>query len=139
MINKFEDLGVWQEARELCKEVYSLISEAEFSKDYALLNQINRSSGSVMDNIAEGFGRSGNKEFIQYLSVSKASCMGVKSQLYRALDRQYMKREKADELISKTQGLINQLGGFIHYLKQSEFKGSKFKDTDLVYFTNSES
>ena len=87
MINKFEDLGVWQEARELCKEVYSLISEAEFSKDYALLNQINRSSGSVMDNIAEGFGRSGNKEFIQYLSVSKASCMEVKSQLYRALDR----------------------------------------------------
>lgn len=139
MINKFEDLGVWQEARELCKEVYSLISEAEFSKDYALLNQINRSSGSVMDNIAEGFGRSGNKEFIQYLSVSKASCMEVKSQLYRALDRQYMKREKADELISKTQSLINQLGGFINYLKQSEFKGSKFKDTDLVYFTNSES
>jgi four helix bundle protein len=139
MINKFEDLGVWQEARELCKEIYSLISEGEFSKDYALLNQINRYSGSVMDNIAEGFGRSGNKEFIQYLSVSKASCMEVKSQLYRALDRQYMKREKADELISKTQGLINQLGGFIHYLKQSEFKGSKFKDTDLVYFTNSES
>jgi four helix bundle protein len=139
MINKFDDLGVWQEARELCKEVYSLISEAEFSKDYALLNQINRSSGSVMDNIAEGFGRSGNKEFIQYLSVSKASCMEVKSQLYRALDRQYMKREKADELISKTQGLINQLGGIINHLKQSEFKGSKFKDTDLVYFTNSES
>ena len=50
-----------------------------------------------------------------------------------------MKREKADELISKTQGLINQLGGFVHYLKQSEFKGSKFKDTDLVYLTNSES
>lgn len=93
MIKKFEDLGVWQEARELCKEIFNLISEGDFSKDYALINQINRSSGSVMDNIAEGFGRSGNKEFIQYLSISKASCMEVKSQLYRALDRNYLKTE----------------------------------------------
>ena len=91
MIKKFEDLGVWQEARELCKEIFNLISEGDFSKDYALINQINRSSGSVMDNIAEGFGRSGNKEFIQYLSISKASCTEVKSQLYRALDRNYLK------------------------------------------------
>jgi len=139
MIKKFEDLGVWQEARDLCKVIYSLISEGNFSKDYALVNQINRSSGSVMDNIAEGFGRSGNKEFIQYLSISKASCTEVKSQLYRALDRQYIQTEKADEILSKTQSLINQLGGFIHYLKQSEYKGSKFKDTELVYFPNPKS
>ena len=139
MIKKFEDLGVWQEARELCKEIFSQISEGSFSKDFALVNQINRSSGSVMDNIAEGFGRSGNKEFIQYLSISKASCTEVKSQLYRALDRNYLKTEKAEELNAKTQSLINQLGGFIHYLKQSEYKGSKFKDTDLVYFPNHES
>jgi four helix bundle protein len=139
MIKKFEDLGVWQEARELCKEIFSQISEGSFSKDFALVNQINRSSGSVMDNIAEGFGRSGNKEFIQYLSISKASCTEVKSQLYRALDRNYLKTEKAEELNARTQSLINQLGGFIHYLKQSEYKGSKFKDTDLVYFPNHKS
>ena len=65
--------------------------------------------------------------------------MEVKSQLYRALDRNYLKTEKAEELNAKTQSLINQLGGFIHYLKQSEYKGSKFKDTDLVYFPNHES
>lgn len=64
MIKNFEELGVWQGSRELCKEIFSLISEKEFSKDYGLVNQINRSSGSIMDNIAEGFGRGGNKEFI---------------------------------------------------------------------------
>ncbi|MEN9998738.1 MAG: hypothetical protein RI922_1728 [Bacteroidota bacterium] len=139
MIKKFEDLGVWQEARELCKEIYTHISKTPFSNDYALVNQINRSSGSIMDNIAEGFERSGNREFIQFLTISKASCAEVKSQVYRALDRQYLTTEKADEIITVTQSLINQLGGFIHYLKQSEFKGTKFKEPDLVYFTNPES
>ncbi len=139
MIKKFEDLGVWQEARELCKEIYTHIAKTPFSNDYALVNQINRSSGSIMDNIAEGFERSGNREFIQFLTISKASCAEVKSQVYRALDRQYLTTEKADEIITVTQSLINQLGGFIHYLKQSEFKGTKFKEPDLVYFTNPES
>ncbi len=139
MIKKFEDLGVWKEARELCNTVHKLISSPPFSNDYALVNQINRSSGSIMDNIAEGFERSGNREFIQFLTISKASCAEVKSQVYRALDRQYLTTEKADEIISVTQSLINQLGGFIHYLKQSEYKGTKFKEPDLVYFTNPES
>ena len=136
MIKNFEDLGVWQGARELCKEIYSLISVNEFSKDFALANQINRSSGSIMDNIAEGFGRGGNKEFIQYLSISKASGHEVKSQIYRAMDRNYVSKEKADEILLKTQTLINQIGGFMHYLKQSEYKGVKFKEPELVYFTN---
>jgi len=139
MIKNFEELGVWQGSRELCKEIFSLISEKEFSNDYTLVNQINRSSGSIMDNIAEGFGRGGNKEFIQYLSVSKASGHEVKSQIYRAMDRNYVAKEKADEILLKTQTLINQIGGFIHYLKQSEYIGVKFKEPELVYFTNPES
>lgn len=139
MIKKFEDLGVWQEARELCKEIYMHISKTPFSNDYALVNQINRSSGSIMDNIAEGFERSGNREFIQFLTISKASCAEVKSQVYRAFDRQYLSESESEKLSAKTQSLINQLGGFIHYLKQSEFKGTKFKEPDLVYFTNPES
>lgn len=139
MIKNFEELGVWQGSRDLCNEIYVLISENKFSKDYALVNQINRSSGSVMDNIAEGFGRGGNKEFIQYLSISKASGHEVKSQLYRAMDREYVTKERAEEILNKTQTLINQIGGFINYLKQSEYKGAKFKEPDLVYFTNPKS
>ena len=139
MIKSFEDLGVWSDARELCREIYALISNEPFSKDLALANQMNRSSGSIMDNIAEGFGRSGNREFIQFLSVSKASCCEVKSQLYRALDRNYMTKDQADSLLNKTQSLSNQLGGFIKYLNQSEYKGSKFKETDIMYFNKSES
>jgi four helix bundle protein len=139
MIKSFEDLGVWSDARELCREIYALISNEPFSKDFALANQMNRSSGSIMDNIAEGFGRSGNREFIQFLSVSKASCCEVKSQLYRALDRNYMTKDQADSLLNKTQSLSNQLGGFKKYLNQSEYKGSKFKETDIMYFNKSES
>lgn len=136
MIKNFEDLGIWQGSRDLCNEIFSLISENKFSKDFALVNQINRSSGSVMDNIAEGFGRAGNKEFIQYLSISKASAHEVKSQLYRAIDREYLTKEKAEEILFKIQTLINQIGGFIHYLKQSDFKGSKFKEPESVYLIN---
>lgn len=139
MIRNFEDLEVWQNSRDLCKEIHHLIIAPDFAKDFALVNQINRSSGSIMDNIAEGFGRTGNKEFIQYLSISKGSCSEVKSQLYRAMDRSYLDIKKGEELLSSTQSLMNQLGGFIHYLKQSESKGSKFKEPNAVYQLNLES
>lgn len=137
MIKKFEALGIWKESRELCVEIHVLISSDLFSRDYALSSQMNRSSGSIMDNIAEGFGRAGNREFIQFLSISKASWYEVKSQIYRALDRNYLSQEKAAELFSKIESISNQIGGFIKYLNQSEFKGSKFKEPDLVYLPNS--
>ena len=133
MIKRFEDLGIWKEARELCVEIHFLISSGPFSTDYALINQINRSSGSVMDNIAEGFGRSGNREFIQFLSISKASCYEVKSQLYRALDRNYLDAKNAEKLFEKIESISNQIGGFMKYLNQSEFKGSKFRESEIEY------
>lgn len=74
-IQSFEDLKVWQKARDLCKHIYNATLEEKFSRDFALKDQINRSSGSVMDNITEGFGRKGNNEFINFLTYSNGSAL----------------------------------------------------------------
>lgn len=126
-IERFEDLEVWKEARELCKIVYSLTNKSPFSKDFDLVRQIRRSSGSIMDNIAEGYERDGKKEFIQYLSISKGSVGEVRSQSYRALDQKYISEEEFKELYNKASSISKMLSGFINYLKKSEFKGVKYK------------
>ena len=123
--NKFEDIIAWQKARELCKFV-NILTE-NFSRDFKLINQIKGSSGSAMDNIAEGFERGGNKEFIQFLFISKGSAGETRSQLYRALDNEYINKEefqKAYDLADEVGKLIR---GLINHLKESEFKVDKFK------------
>ena len=85
-IERFEDLEIWQEARELCKYIFFITSSDPFNKDYKFRDQIRASSGSIMDNIAEGFERGGNKEFGQFLFIAKGSCAEVRSQSYRAFD-----------------------------------------------------
>jgi len=128
-IKRFEDLDVWQMARVLCQEVYVLTLREAFSKDFGLRNQISNSSGSVMDNIAEGFERDGNKEFCQFLSISKASCGECRSQLYRALDRNYITNEQFELISQKTIDLGRKISNLMTYLKSSEIKGNKFKTT----------
>ena len=86
-MTEYEDLKIWQKARKLAKDIHSTAIGGPFAKDCGLRDQINRSSGSVMDNIAEGFERDGRQEFIQFLSISKGSAGEVRSQLYRALNR----------------------------------------------------
>ncbi len=125
-IERFEDLEIWQEARELCKRVFEITMVNPFCSDFKFRDQIRSSSGSIMDNIAEGFERDGNKEFIQFLSVAKGSCGEVRSQSYRSFDYQYINQDILDELISRTTQLSKKISSLITYLKKSEFKGTKF-------------
>jgi len=127
MAQKFEDLDVWKQARILNQEIFKLTNQDGFSKDYSLKDQIRRSAGSVMDNIAEGFERNGNKEFIQFLYISKGSNGEIRSQLYRGLDYGYFNQSRFDDLYGMSINIGLLLGSFIKYLKSSEMKGSKYK------------
>ncbi len=125
-VTRFEDLEIWQSARELCKYICVITSKDPFCNDYKLRDQIRSSSGSIMDNIAEGFERGGNKEFIQFLCISKGSCGECRSQSYRAFDYQYINRDVLNDLIDKTTTLSKKISSLISYLKQSDLKGAKY-------------
>lgn len=126
-IYQFENLEVWQKARTFCQAIYKIINYESFAKDFRLRDQIRASSGSIMDNIAEGFERSGNKEFIQFLFIAKGSCGETRSQLYRALDSGYISQEEFETIKQKAMELSQDIGNFIKYLKQSDLKGTKYK------------
>ncbi|MBP9927354.1 MAG: four helix bundle protein [Cyclobacteriaceae bacterium] len=125
-INSFEDLKVWQLARMLSKDIYLITQKDRFSKDFSLKDQINRSAGSTMDNIAEGFERGGNKEFVQFLYIAKGSCGELRSQLVRAVDRMYIDNDEFIKLNNEAIEISKQLSGFISYLKNSDLKGEKY-------------
>lgn len=126
-VNRFEDLEIWKLSRELCKDIYEIIESTNLKNNFKLCNQIDSSSGSVMDNIAEGFERNGNKEFIQFLSIAKASCGETRSQLYRVFDRNFISQEKFEALRDQTEVLSKKIGSFIKYLNITDFKGTKYK------------
>lgn len=127
-IKSFEDLRIWQSAIELDAEVYKLITSHEsLSLDYGLRNQMNRSAGSISDNIAEGFERDGNAEFCQYLSNAKASCGELKSQVHRSMRRNHLSEEAGNSLIAKCNNLCASIAALIIYIRKSNFKGQKFK------------
>ena len=126
-IQKFKDILAWQKARELTREVYAHSKTGAFAKDFGLRDQIQRASVSVMGNVAEGYDRGGDKEFIQFLSVSKGSCGEVKSHLYVALDQQYINPTQFNQLYNSTDEVGRLLAGFMAYLKQSDLRGRKFK------------
>ncbi len=126
-IEKFEDIEAWKSAREITRLIYKISSAGDFSKDFALVNQIRRASISVLSNIAEGFERGGDKEFIQFLTVAKGSCGEVRAQLYVAFDQNYIDKEQFILIQHKLIETSRMLSGLIKYLQQSNLKGSKFK------------
>ena len=125
-IEKFEDIEAWQKARELTREIYRVTNRGAFAKDFGLRDQIRRASVSIMSNIAEGFGRGGNREFIQFLSMAKGSVSEVQTQLYVAVDAGYLTKGQFQQLYSLSQSTGNLIGGFIRYLTKSANKGVKF-------------
>jgi len=125
--NRFEDIVAWQKARVLCKLINDYTLKNSFSRDFKLISQVKSSSGSTMDNIAEGFERGGNKEFSQFLSISKGSAGETRSQLYRALDNEYISKEEFQEAYNLADEVGKLTGALMSHLKTSELKGNKFK------------
>ena len=123
---RFEDLEVFQKARVLCKKVYEITKHEEFHKDSRFVQQIHASVGSVMDNIAEGYERSGNKEFVNFLYIAKGSCGEVRSQIIRASDIGFIDNETAKELYNECLCLSKQIAHFINSLKKSNISGQKY-------------
>lgn len=126
-ITKFEDLEIWQEARKLAKEVFILSKETDLKTDFRFKEQIKASSGSVMDNIDEGFERDGNLEFRQFLSIAKGSAGETRSQIYRLYDSEYISEEQFKDLKNKYENLSGKIKNFITYLNKKDFKGNKFQ------------
>ena len=117
-INRFEDIDAWKEARKLVKMAYDAINKSDgFIKDFRLVNQIQGAAVSAMANIAEGFSRRSNKEFIQYLFISKSSAAEVQSHLYVALDQKYISKEAFEKIYKQAEKISKMDSGFIKYLR----------------------
>src|SRR5678815_2441743 len=124
-VRKFEDLIVWQKSRELCRLVHSIIKRNESKRDISFFNQLSRSAGSVMDNIAEGFGRSSRKEFLQFLFIANGSLMETKSQLYRAFDQGYITEKESLSLLALTEEISAMIFKLSKYLQPTPIPGQK--------------
>jgi four helix bundle protein len=126
-LERFEDLEVWKKARTLTKLVYEVTASGEFARDFGLRDQIRRAAVSVMSNIAEGFERDGNKEFIQFLSLAKGSCGEVRAQLYVAFDQTYVTDTQLQSLAEKSLEIGRLIAGLMKYLHTSDIRGIKYK------------
>ncbi|MCD4795470.1 MAG: four helix bundle protein [Bacteroidales bacterium] len=126
-VKRFEDLIVWQKARILAKEVYILSKRKGISEDFGLKKQILNSSGSIPDNIAEGFERNGNKEYKQFLSIAKGSAGELRSQFYRIYDREILNEEEFNYFKNSVVEISKMLNSMMNIISSSNFKGTKYK------------
>src|SRR6266705_4343581 len=115
-LERFEDVDAWKVARELTKSVYQVTAAGKFSRDFGLRDQIRRAAVSILSNIAEGFERGGDKEFLQFLSVAKGSCGETRAQLYVALDQAYISVEEYELLFNSAMEVSQLISGLMRYL-----------------------
>jgi len=118
-IRRFEDIEGWQMARELARRVYAVARQGEFARDFGLRDQITRAAGSAMHNIAEGFDGGSNAEFVKFLRYAQRSCSEVQSELYVALDNEYITPSQFNSIYVQAADTHAKIGGFIHYLLKS--------------------
>jgi four helix bundle protein len=126
-IQRVEDLQVWQLAREFACDVREMLKDEQFRYEFGLKEQIKGSSGSIMDNIAEGFGRGSKHEFVNHLTIAKGSAEESRSQLYRCLDAGLVKLPTFVFLSEKLESTVQKISALIRYLNQADIKGQKFK------------
>lgn len=127
-VNKFEELEIWQLSRKLYNKISPIAKTLRENKEFRFAEQMKSSSGSIMDNIAEGFERSSRLEFLNSLSISKGELGELKSQLYRCADDLYITTDNFQELCNETDILSKKIASFIIYLNSTNHKGLKFKD-----------
>ena len=125
-IQKFEDLEIFQRARELCKYIYRITNTEPFKSDYRFVQQIRAAAGSIMDNIAEGYERNGNKEFVNFLYIAKGSCGAVRSQLLRANDVDYIDDKVFNQLYNDVLIIGRKIYNLAQTIKQKGNPGSKY-------------
>jgi len=126
-VRDFEELAIFQKARELSMKIYPITQREKFKYDSRFVQQIRAAAGSIMDNIAEGFERGGNKEFLNFLYIAKGSCGEVRSQLIRANDVGYLTEEEYNELYTECRMLSASIMNFIKEIKESDLSGTKYK------------
>lgn len=114
----FTNLPIWTQSIQFAEDIYHLTNKGSFSKDYNLKDQIRRSSISISSNIAEGFERNGNKEFIRFLVIAKGSAGEARSQLYLSKQIQYITEDEYEPLEKQITNINSSIGGFISYLKK---------------------
>jgi len=126
-ITKFEDIDSWKRARTFANEIYKVTGTGKFARDFGLRDQIRRAAVSILSNIAEGFERGGDNEFLQFLSIAKGSCGEARAQLYVALDQAYISESQFATLSKSASDVSQLLSGFMKYLRQSTLRGSKYR------------
>ena len=127
MVSDFEELSIYQPSRALAKQVYEITRQGEFKYDTRFVQQMRASSGSISDNIAEGFERQGNREFLQFLYIAKGSCGEFRSQINRAYDAQFISKETYEQMYADCRKLGAGILNFIKSVKSFESKGSKYE------------